>query len=48
MADNSVKLDELITLNISLNLMDRTAGSDREGRSVRSGGGSRDEMLDMG
>lgn len=49
MTGNSVHLDELITLNISVNAMDRpTTDGDREGRSGRSGGGSRGEMSDMG
>lgn len=49
MADNSVKLDELITLNVSVNAMDRPSGSaDRGGRAGRGGGGSRSELSDMG
>jgi len=49
MDDNSVKLDELITLNVSVNAMDRPAGTaDREGRGGRGGGGSRSELSDMG
>ena len=48
MADNSVQLDELITLNVSVNAMDRPAGStDRGGRAGR-GSGSRSELSDMG
>jgi len=45
MADNSVQLNELITLNVSVNAMDRPSGSaDRGGRAGR---GSRSEMSDM-
>ena len=48
MAGNSLQLDELITLNVSVNAMDRPAGStDRGGRAGR-GGGSRSELSDMG
>jgi len=48
MADNSVQLDELITLNVSVNAMDRPAGSGERGGRVGRGGGSRSEMSDMG
>lgn len=50
MTGNSVQLDELITLNVSVNAMDRPTGSsgDRGGRAGRGGGGSRSEMTDMG
>ncbi len=49
MTGSSVQLDELITLNVSVNAMDRpTAGGDREVRAGRGGGGSRSEMSDLG
>ena len=48
MSDKSVQLDELITLNVSVNAMDRPSGGDREGHTGRSGGGSRSEMSEMG
>ena len=49
MAGNSVQLDELITLNVSVNAMDRPSGSaDRGGRAGRGSGGSRSELSDMG
>jgi len=49
MADYSVQLDELITLNVSVNAMDRPAGGgERGGRAGRGGGGSRSELSDMG
>ena len=48
MADNVVHLDELITLNVSVNALERATGGDREGRAGRGGGRSGGEMSDMG
>ncbi len=49
MADNSVQLDELITLSVTVNALDRpTGGGDRGGRGGREGGRSGGEMSGMG